>query len=93
MRNRGAQGAAAIFNTESRIAYWVGPPFGGGQWHAECRGDAKALNAALADFARLDVKSKQVVVRSGYGVYYNGTVYGQLASRLVGQPPFATTSV
>ena len=37
-------------------------------------------------------KSKQVVVRSGYGIYYNGSVYGQIASRLVGQPPFATTT-
>jgi hypothetical protein len=27
--------AAAIFNTKSRIAWWEGPPFGGGQWHAE----------------------------------------------------------
>jgi hypothetical protein len=37
-------------------------------------------------------KSKQIVVRSGYGIYYNGSIYGQLASRLVGQPPFATTT-
>jgi hypothetical protein len=61
------KGAAAIFNTKSRIAYWEGPPFGGGQWHAECRGDAKALNAVLADFAKLDVKSKRVVVHDGVG--------------------------
>ncbi len=37
-------------------------------------------------------KSKQIVVRSGYGIYYNGGVYSQLASNLVGQPPFATTA-
>ncbi|MGA2713771.1 MAG: carboxypeptidase-like regulatory domain-containing protein [Bryobacteraceae bacterium] len=37
-------------------------------------------------------KARQIVVRSGYGVYYNGSVYGQLASRLVGQPPLATTT-
>jgi hypothetical protein len=37
-------------------------------------------------------KSKQIVVRSGYGVYYNGGVYGSLASRMVGQPPFAVTT-
>jgi hypothetical protein len=43
-------GAAAIFNTKARIAWWEGPPFGGGQWHAECRGDAGALTAVLADF-------------------------------------------
>ncbi len=60
-------GADAIFNTQSRIAWWEGPPFGGGQWHAECRGDAKALSAVLADFAKLDVKSKRVVLHDGGG--------------------------
>ena len=37
-------------------------------------------------------KSKQIVVRSGYGVYYNGSVYGSIAQKLVGQPPFAVTT-
>ena len=37
-------------------------------------------------------KEKQVVVRGGYGIYFNGSVYGQLASRLAGQPPFTTTT-
>ena len=60
-------GAAAIFNHPGRVAWWEGPPFGGGQWHAECRGDAKALSAVLADFARLDVKAKRVVVHDGTG--------------------------
>jgi hypothetical protein len=61
------KGAAVIFNRVSRIAYWEGPPFGGGQWHAECRGDATALNGVLADFAELDVKSKRIVVHDGIG--------------------------
>src|SRR6516164_3024778 len=61
------KGAAAIFNHAGRIAWWEGPPFGGGQWHAECRGDAKALSAVLADFAKLDVKSKRVVLHDGVG--------------------------
>src|SRR5262245_2713183 len=60
-------GAAAIFNHTGRIAWWEGPPFGGGQWHSECRGDAKALSAVLADFAKLDVKTKRVVVHDGTG--------------------------
>jgi hypothetical protein len=60
-------GAAAIFDYAGRIAWWEGPPFGGGQWHAECRGDAKALNAVLADFARMDAKVKRVVVHDGTG--------------------------
>ena len=60
-------GAAAIFNNPARIAWWEGPPFGGGQWNAECRGDTKAFNAVLADFAKLDVKTKRVIVHDGIG--------------------------
>jgi hypothetical protein len=60
-------GAAAIFNHAGRIAWWEGPPFGGGQWHSECRGDAKALSALLADFAKLDGKPRRVVVHDGAG--------------------------
>src|SRR5262249_28880140 len=60
-------GAAAIFNVQSRIAWWEGPPFGGGEWHSECRGDAKALNEVLARFAKLDQKNKHVVVHDGVG--------------------------
>jgi hypothetical protein len=60
-------GAEAVFNTPARLAWWEGPPFGGGQWHAECAGDAKALSAVLANFAKLDVKAKQVVLHDGVG--------------------------
>ncbi len=31
-------------------------------------------------------------VRLGYGIYYNGSVYNQIANRLAAQPPFASTS-
>jgi len=61
------RGAAAIFNHPGRVGWWEGPPFGGGQWHAECRGDARAFNAVLADFAKLDAKSRRVVVHDGIG--------------------------
>jgi hypothetical protein len=61
------KGAASIFNDTGRIAWWEGPPFGGGQWHSECRGDAKALSAVLADFARMDVQSKRIVLHDGNG--------------------------
>jgi hypothetical protein len=61
------KGAAAIVNHTGRIAWWEGPPFGGGQWHSECRGDAKALNAVLDQFAKLDVTTKRVVVHDGAG--------------------------
>jgi hypothetical protein len=60
-------GAAEIFNHRTRIAWWEGPPFGGGQWHAECRGNADAFNKILAKFAQLDVKNKRLVVHDGIG--------------------------
>ena len=61
------QGAAVIFNHQARVAWWEGPPFGGGQWHAECRGDTKTFNAVMADFAKLDVQTKRIVVHDGIG--------------------------
>ena len=61
------KGAAVLFNHPARVAWWEGPPFGGGQWHAECRGDARAFGAVLADFARLDVRTKRVIVHDGVG--------------------------
>jgi hypothetical protein len=60
-------GAAGIVNFKGRVAYWVGPPFGGGQWHAECRGDADDLNAILQAFALVDSKNKKVIVHDGNG--------------------------
>ena len=61
------KGASVLFNHPGRIAWWEGPPFGGGQWHAECRGDAKAFNKVLADFSKLDLKSRRVVIHDGVG--------------------------
>ena len=61
------RGAAALFNHAARVAWWEGPPYGGGQWHAEYRGDASVLNAILTDFAQLDVRTKRVVVHDGIG--------------------------
>ena len=60
-------GAAAVFNVKERVAWWEGPPLGGGQWHAECRGDAKALSAALLDFAKVETKNKRVILHDGVG--------------------------
>jgi hypothetical protein len=60
-------GAAPVFNAKQRVAYWEGPPFGGGQWHGEYRGDAEAFNRVLQDFARLDANVKRLVVHNGTG--------------------------
>jgi hypothetical protein len=60
-------GAGIVFNQLGRIAYWEGPPFGGGQWHAECRGDTNGFNSALASFVKIDAKTKRLVVHDGVG--------------------------
>ena len=61
------KGAASLINHPARIAWWEGPPFGGGQHHAEFRGDAKVLNALLLDLAKVDAKARRVVVHDGVG--------------------------
>src|SRR5262245_28433564 len=47
-------GAAKVFNSPSRIAWWEGPPLGGGEWHAECRGNTASFQEALEAFARIE---------------------------------------
>ncbi len=60
-------GAAAVFNVTERVAYWEGPPLGGGEHHAECRGDAAAFNRVLQDFANISATTKRIVVHDGVG--------------------------
>jgi hypothetical protein len=60
-------GAAMVFNQPTRIAYWEGPPFGGGQWTGEYRGNAGDLNIALPFFDKMDAKVKRIVVHDGVG--------------------------
>ena len=61
------EGAAEIANNKARIAWWEGPPFGGGQYHIEYRGDAKALNVILAKFAELKSNNKEIVINKLLG--------------------------
>lgn len=60
-------GAAGVFNVKARVAWWEGPPFGGGEWHGEYRGDAAALNDGLKAFARIDAPKKRLIVLDGVG--------------------------
>lgn len=61
------EGAAVVFNTKSRIAHWEGPPLGGGQSHAECRGDTAAFQKVLNDFANIEIPKKRLIVHDGVG--------------------------
>lgn len=60
-------GAAAVFNWQTRVAWWVDPPFGGGRWHAECKGNAEVLNKVLIAFAKIDAPVKRLIVHDGIG--------------------------
>lgn len=60
-------GAAAVFNVTERVAYWEGPPIGGGEYHAECRGGTLAFNRVLQDFARISATTRRIVVHDGVG--------------------------
>jgi hypothetical protein len=75
------QGAAKIFNRRERVAWWEGRPLGGGEWHAECRGNAQAINGVLDDFAKLDVKNKRVRVHDGAGASVWLNANGEAAKR------------
>ncbi len=35
---------------------------------------------------------KDLLIRSGYGIYYNGSIFNQFPARLASQPPFAQSS-
>ena len=37
-------------------------------------------------------KKRQILVRTGYGMFYNGSIYAQFPARLASQPPFAQTA-
>ena len=53
--------------------------------------DYKLLSPRIG-LAWRPVKGKQIVVRAGYGIYFNGGSYGQFATRLGLQPPFVGTA-
>jgi hypothetical protein len=74
------KGGAEVFNHPTRIAWWEGPPFGGGQWHSEHRGTAEQFNEVLAKFAKLETKTKRLVVLDGAGTSF------WLAPRLSSDP-------
>jgi hypothetical protein len=59
------EGTLEIANHSSRLGWWEGPPFGGGQYTFLFRGDAKALNEALEALARIKAPAVELHVRQG----------------------------
>jgi hypothetical protein len=62
-----ASGSLALANLETRVGYWEGPPFGGGEYHFLYRGDNTAFDAALKKFAAIHAPSLELVVHNGPG--------------------------
>jgi|GEM_PF-2487721 len=58
-------GSLPLANLNTRIAWWEGPPFGGGQYHFEYSGRTVDLQEAIDLFTKVDSKRKQIVVRAG----------------------------
>jgi hypothetical protein len=58
-------GAVDVVNQQSRIAWWEGPPFGGGEWHFEYHGDEAALNEALKKLAAIKGQRPRLVIYDG----------------------------
>ncbi len=59
------EGALAVANLQSRLGWWEGPPFGGGEWHFAYRGDTAAFNQALAAFAAIRAPALDLVIQDG----------------------------
>jgi len=66
-------GCLAMANLPTRIAWWEGPPFGGGESHFLYRGATTAeFNEALRTFASIRAPKREVVLHDGprYGLLY-----------------------
>lgn len=60
-------GSLAVANLKARVGWWEGPPFGGGEWHFQYRGDQATFEQALADFGHIKAPDLQIVVHEGPG--------------------------
>jgi hypothetical protein len=55
-------GTLEVVNLDNRLGYWVGPPFGGGEYHFEFRGDTDALQRTLELAAKIESPREPVSV-------------------------------
>ncbi len=59
-------GSLQVANLPIRLGYWVGPPFGGGEFHFEYRcKDTEQFNSALQLFAAIESEKLELVVHNG----------------------------
>src|SRR3989442_7958487 len=58
-------GTLEVANLKTRVGFWEGPPFGGGQYQFLYRGNSDNFNAALAAFAKVIAPVRELVVLDG----------------------------
>ena len=58
-------GSVDVANLKTRVGWWEGPPFGGGQHQFLYRGDEKALQGAIDLFAKIKSPKLRLVVQEG----------------------------
>jgi hypothetical protein len=58
-------GSLELANARSRVGFWEGPPFGGGEFHFLCRGDAADFQETLDLFAKIRAPELRLVIREG----------------------------
>jgi hypothetical protein len=59
------EGCVEVANLETRLGWWEGPPFGGGEYHFEYRGDVNSFQRALDLLAKVEAKERLLVVHDG----------------------------
>ena len=59
------KGSLKLANLKTRIAFWEGPPFGGGQYQFEYSGETADFQKALDLFVKIESKKKSLVVLEG----------------------------
>jgi hypothetical protein len=67
-------GALAVANLKTRAGFWEGPPFGGGRFVFEYRGDSRALQEAIDLFGKIKSPELRIIVHDGTN---RGFFFGQ----------------
>lgn len=60
-------GALAVANLKSRVGWWEGPPFGGGNWNFQYRGDTAAFVETLTAFGAIRAPALELVIHDEPG--------------------------
>lgn len=58
-------GAEDVANLASRIGWWEGPPFGGGEWHFEYRGGTAEFQQTMDAFAKIKSAVLDLFIHDG----------------------------